>query len=302
MKDIRSWIQKNISDQTGKVIIVTGSNAGIGFETARTLVKKGAHVIMACRNKERGKMALKKIEQEQLSGQAELSILDLSGFDSIKNFVSDFLSKHKRLDILINNAGVMFPPFSKTEEGFEMQIGVNFIGHFLLTGLLLDILNKTPSSRVVTLSSIAHRQGKIDFNNFSGEKPYKPIREYSQSKLADLLFALELQNRLSKVKTSTISLAAHPGITKSELQRYSGFFNFATKLIGMKTAQGALPILLAATDHNANGGEFYGPNGWLEIKGHPKSGRKMNPLVNDKMLLQNLWKKAEELTGIKYGS
>ncbi len=299
---MKKWTIDNIESQAGKTVIVTGANAGIGFETARVLSLRGAHVVMACRNMEKGEMAVKRITGEKPSGSVELMPLDLSDFESIKQFAKAFRAKHKKIDILINNAGLMFPPFSKTKEGFEMQIGVNYIGHFLLTLLLIDMLTNIPGARIVTISSIAHRLGKIDFENFRGEKKYKSLREYNQSKLADLMFAVELNQRLQKTGSNAISLAAHPGVTKSDLQRYSGLSGIMTGIVGMKASQGALPTLRAATDPNVQGGEYYGPHALNEIRGYPTNKCKVNPVVQDEGLRQELWSFTENLTGVKYPS
>ena len=220
------WTFDNIPEQSGRTAIVTGANAGIGYAAARALAMKGARVIMACRNRERGEAAVARVAAEQPAGSVELAIIDLASLESVRAFADSFEANgsgvdNGRLDLLVNNAGVMIPPQSKTADGFELQIGVNFLGHFALTGLLLDVLARTDDSRVVTLSSLAHRGGRIDFDSFWGARHYKPWREYQQSKLACLMFALELQQRLHARGFQVSSLAAHPGGTKTDLQRHN---------------------------------------------------------------------------------
>ena len=189
------WNFADIPEQTERIALVTGANTGIGFEAARALARKGAHVALACRNENKGREALDRIRREAPAASVELLPLDLASLDSVRSCAADFQAKHQRLDLLINNAGVMVPPRSQTAEGLELQIGVNYFGHFALTGLLIDTLLATPGARIVTLSSLAHRQGRIDFDSFRGEKGYKPWREYCQSKLADLIFAIELDTK-----------------------------------------------------------------------------------------------------------
>lgn len=294
-----TWKFDNIPDQTGRVAIVTGANAGIGYEAARALAHKGARVVLACRSRERGTAALEKIAAENPTGSVELQLLDLASIESVRAFAADFVANNDRLDLLINNAGVMIPPESKTEEGFELQIGVNFLGHFALTGLLFDLLDKTDDSRVVTLSSLAHRGGRIDFDSWKGPKRYHPWRAYGQSKLACLMFSLELQRRAEQKGSHVQSLGAHPGGTKTDLQRHSGVINFFTKFIGMPADQGALPTLYAATEPTAEGGEYIGPHGLYETRGYPTKAR-IAGRARNKTVSQQLWQTAEELTGVSY--
>jgi len=294
-----SWKFDAIPDQSGRIAIVTGANAGIGFAAADALAAKGATVILACRSRERGEDALARLTAKNPSAKAELWMLDLSDLESVRSFARDFGEAHDRLDMLINNAGVMIPPAAKTNDGFELQIGVNFLGHFALTGLLLDLLEATPDSRVVTLSSLAHRTGRIDFDSFRTTNGYKALREYGQSKLACLMFTLELQRRLEARGSKVASLAAHPGGTKTDLQRHNGLINFGTQLFGMPAQQGALPTLFAATEPSARGGDYIGPGGIAEIRGYPKrakiAGRAKNTAVG-----KRLWEVAEEYTGVSY--
>ena len=294
------WTLEQIPDQSGRVVIVTGANTGIGYETARPLALRGAQVILACRSREKGEAAAQKIQAEidtsHGAGRAEFGELDLSSLESIQEFADGFLASHDRLDLLINNAGVMIPPESKTTDGFELQIGVNYFGHFALTGRLLDLVMRTPGSRVVTLSSIAARSGKIEFDSFRGEKPYQARREYSQSKLADLMFTFELQRRLNLAESSTLSTAAHPGWTKTDLQRHSGFMEWLTVFLGMPPAQGALPTLHAAIAE-VEGGAYFGPDGIFEARGHPKPA-KIPEAAFDAELGKTLWEAGVEGTGV----
>jgi NAD(P)-dependent dehydrogenase (short-subunit alcohol dehydrogenase family) len=296
---MRTWTFDDIPDQTGRTAIVTGANSGIGYETALALARKGAHVVLACRSRERGEEALGQIEAARPAGSAELMELDLASLDSVRAFATAFSAAHDRLDLLINNAGLMVPPEGTTAEGFELQFGVNVVGHFALTGLLLDRLTATTGSRVVTVSSLAHRQGQIDFANLRGEKDYKPMREYMQSKLGDLVFALELQKRLAEAGHDTISVAAHPGLTQTDLQRHSGLWSLVTKLWSNDAATGALPTLYAATAPGAEPGGYYGPRGFYEMKGHPAPAEVM-PQARDRQTAERLWHEAEEATGVPY--
>ncbi len=298
------WTTSDIPDQSGRTAIVTGANSGIGYETALALAKKSAHVVLACRSRTKGEEAIEKIKASQPSVSVELMLLDLSSLDSVRAFAGAFNAAHDRLDILINNAGVMMPPFGTTQEGYELQIGVNYIGHFALTGLLFDKLTTTPQSRIVTLSSLAHRQGKIDFETFTGENlqngaDYKPMAAYMQSKLADLMYAIELQRRLTEEGWGTISVAAHPGFTATDLQRHSGLWNRLVGFWSNDPPQGALPTLYAATSPDAQPGGYYGPDGIYEARGYPAPSKVM-PHARDRQVAGRLWSYAEEATGVRF--
>ena len=303
------WTSDHILDQHNRTAVVTGANTGIGYETARALAKKGAHVVLACRNEEKGEDAARRIEAESPAGSVELMRLDLGSLDAVRAFAEAFGEKHDRLDLLVNNAGVMVPPFGTTEDGFELQFGVNVLGHFALTGLLLDRLASTSGSRVVTVSSLAHRQGEMDLGRIRGADfrdggnpdgaAYKPWRAYGQSKLGDLLFAIELQRRLSAAGHETISLAAHPGFTKTDLQRNSGASAFVGRLLGMEAERGALPTLYAATAPEAEPGGYYGPDGFYEMRGDPAPAKVM-PQAQDEETARRLWETSEELTDVRY--
>ena len=293
------WTNNEMPDLTDKIAIVTGANSGLGFETAKALAKKNARVIMTCRNMIKGNKAFSIIKKDFPDAKVELMQLDLANLDSVKEFAKNFKGKYDELHLLINNAGVMMPPYSKTADGFELQIGTNHLGHFALTGLLLDVLKKTEGSRIVSVSSIAHKAWKIQFEDLNFEKSYNKTRAYGQSKLANLLFTYELQHKLEKSGVATIAVASHPGWTQTDLQRHSGMAQFLNPLLGQKQEQGAWPTLMAATHPEVKGAEFYGPQGFMEMKGHPKKV-KSNAKSHDKEVAARLWKLSEELTGIKF--
>lgn len=293
------WTEDRVPDQTGRTAIVTGANAGLGYETALALGRKGARVVLACRSEDRGRLALDALRARVPEGRFELSLLDLSDLSSVRTFAERTLSDHDRLDLLINNAGVMIPPLTRTTDGFELQIGVNFLGHFALTGLLLDRIEATPGSRVVTLSSVAHRGARIDFDSFTGDRPYRPVRAYQQSKLACLMHALELHERLRARGSRVRSLGAHPGGTRTELQRHNRAVHALTRVLAMDGAQGALPTLFAATEPSARGGDYIGPSGLFEMRGYPTRA-KIDARARDAGVRARLWDEAETLTGVSY--
>lgn len=293
---------KNVPSQKGKIAIVTGANTGIGFETTLALAKKEINVIMACRNFEKATIAKNRILTEVPTAQLEIILLDLSDLKSVRKFAEDFLNQYSTLDLLINNAGIMIPPFSRTIDSFESQMGANYFGHFLLTGLLLKTITNTPNSRIVSLSSIAHKQGKIDFDNLNAEKSYSKMGIYSQSKLACLMFGYELQEKLKG--TSTISVIAHPGVSNTDLLRHIPKFLYylfypLLPIITQKPAKAALPSLMSALDTTIQNGDYIGPNGFNEMKGEPTKVKAF-PQAHDKKVRQKLWKVSEELTGFSY--
>ncbi|MCP3962222.1 MAG: SDR family NAD(P)-dependent oxidoreductase [bacterium] len=293
------WNVSHMPEQKGRVALVTGANSGIGFETARALARKGARVFLACRNETKGTDAVDRIRSEMPDADVDLISLDLASLESVRACAAAFLDGNDRLDLLVNNAGVMVPPESKTREGLEMQIGVNYFGHFALTGLLIDTLTASPGSRVTTVSSLAHRTGKIDFDNFRGEKPYKPWREYCQSKLANLIFAIELQRRLERTGADVLSTAAHPGFTATDLQRHNSVFRIGVGLWSNTPAVGALPTLYAATAPEADPGGYYGPKGIYEAKGYPAPAKVVRR-ARDKRTATRLWQVGEEVTGVRF--
>ncbi len=299
-----TWNISKAPPQKGKTAIVTGANAGLGFETTLGLAQKGAKVIMACRNIAKAEKAKAAILKKVPDGDIAVMEIDLSKLKSVRNFAKAFLKKYDALHLLINNAGVMIPPYEKTEDGFELQMGANYFGHFLLTGLLLETIMQTPESRVVSLSSLAHKAGDIHFDNLHWETGYVKMKAYRQSKLACLIFAFELQRRLDKVGSSTLSVAAHPGISNTELGKhipklmYLLFRPLASFYI-QKPEHGALPTLMAALGTEVKGGDYYGPTGnSQETKGPPGLARSKSKARNEEMG-KRLWSVSEELTGVK---
>jgi NAD(P)-dependent dehydrogenase (short-subunit alcohol dehydrogenase family) len=299
MSSNSNWTAESIADQTGRVVIITGANSGIGSETARALANKGATVIMACRNQQKGEAAADSIRNEKPKGTVEVMQLDLADLDSVRAFADEFKQRYDRLDLLINNAGIMHPPFGKTKQGFETQFGVNHLGHFALTGLLLDLTLHTPQARIVTVSSAAHRFGRIDFDNLNAEKGYRANAAYGQSKLANLLFTYELQRRLEAAGSDTIAVAAHPGWTATNLQQHSGLIQFLNRFFAQTPEMGALPTLRAATAPDVQGADYYGPGKRMEMVGYPKKVQS-NGRSHDAAVAAKLWTVSEEMTGVAY--
>ncbi len=293
------WTENDVPNQTGRVAIVTGANSGIGYETARVLAVKGAHIVLACRSEERGRQAVDMLKAETPDAQVDLSLLDLSSLASVSDFVVRFRRTHSQLDLLINNAGVMVPPFGKTAEGFELQFGTNHIGHFALTAQLIDLLNATSSARIVNVSSVAHKFGKMNFENLNAEKGYSAMGAYAQSKLANLLFGYELQRRLQGAGHSTLVTAAHPGWTATNLQVNAGFVRVLNPIFAMKPLGGALPTLRAATDPAATPGAYYGPGGFMEWSGAPKTVSS-SKRSHDEATAAKLWAVSEQLSKVSF--
>jgi NAD(P)-dependent dehydrogenase (short-subunit alcohol dehydrogenase family) len=301
------WTQNDIPDLTGKVIIVTGANSGIGFEAAKELARKGAQTILACRSMDKAQAALDQILAEIPTAKAEIMQLDLARQASVRQFADEFKAKYDRLDVLANNAGIMWPPYSKTEDGFESQFGTNHLGHFALTGLLIDHLLNTPRARVVNVSSIGHRNGIMDFDNlmFEGGKDYSRHGAYARSKLANLLFTYELQRKFDAINADAIAAAAHPGGTSTNLSRhveerwYFRALRPLFELLAQSAAMGALPTLRAAVDPEAKGGQYYGPGGFMEYRGYPVVVQS-NGASHNKADAKRLWEVSEELTGVHY--
>lgn len=295
----KNWTTKDIPDQTGRVAIVTGANSGIGYETAKALAGKGATVVLACRNLEKADIAAGEIRLGNKDANLDIIHLDLADLGSVRQFAETFISRYEKLDLLINNAGVMIPPYTRTIDGFELQFGANHLGHFALTGLLLERLMKTPNARIINVSSSAHRMGSgtINFENLNSEKGYNASGAYAQSKLANLLFTLELNQHFQEVGADTIAASAHPGWTVTGLQR--GFMHTISRVIGQLPAMGALPTLLAATDPDVQPNEYFGPGGLMEMRGYP-TRVDTNQAAKDPALAQRLWDTSEVLTGIQY--
>lgn len=293
------WRLDDIPDQSGRLAIVTGANSGLGFETARGLASRGAKVLLACRSAVRGGEAIERIRQESHAALLEFRALDLSSLASVRAFARDFVAEGRALDLLVLNAGVMAPPYGRTEDGFELQFGINYLGHFALTGLLLDRLKATPGSRVVHVSSAAHKLGVIDFDNLDWSRKYRKWTAYGASKLANLLFAYEMQRRLDAAGVPVVSAAAHPGWAATSLQDNSGLFSFLNPVFGQSPAAGALPTLYAATAADVKGGEYFGPDGLWEWRGGPRRVES-NARSHDADLAARLWARAEELTGVSF--
>ena len=297
------WTKENIGDQTGKTAIVTGANTGIGYETALALFEAGAHVVLACRSERNAQDAELRLRGQGGKGSLEIAVLNLANLDAVREFARVFIHKHSQLDILINNAGVMTPPASKTDDGFELQFGVNFLGHYALTGHLYPLLNATPGSRIVTVSSMAYLRGQIDFTNLRSEHSYDAFREYCQSKLANILFAVELKRRIEAAGDQVASVAAQPGANKTDLSRFMSEreYNAALDRIGvlMDPWQGALPSLYAAVADDVNGGDFYSPDEPGGYRGYPEK-LAIEPHALDKAVAERLWQWAEEATKVVY--
>jgi NAD(P)-dependent dehydrogenase (short-subunit alcohol dehydrogenase family) len=294
-----NWTEQNLPDQQGRVAIVTGGNTGLGFETARMLAARGAHVVLAVRDTEKGRQAA-----AQLPGDVTVQALDLASLDSIRSAAAGLRAAHPRIDLLINNAGVMHTPRRTTADGFELQFGTNHLGHFALTGLLLDRLLPVPGSRVVTVSSGGHRiRAAIHFDDPQWKRSYDRVAAYGQAKLANLMFTYELQRRLAPLGT-TIAVAAHPGLANTQLTRDLPAairlpVTWAAPLLTQRPVMGALPTLRAATDPTVTGGEYYGPGNRSETRGYPRPVAS-SPESHDQPTQQRLWTLSEELTGVTF--
>jgi NAD(P)-dependent dehydrogenase (short-subunit alcohol dehydrogenase family) len=298
---VARWTFDDIPDPSGRVAVVTGANTGIGLETARMLAQKGARVVLACRTREKGEAAALRIAAERPRGSATFAPLDLSDLDSVAAFANTFTAAERRLDLLVNNAGVMVPPLGRTKQGFELQFGTNHLGHFALTGLLLDRMLAVPGSRVVTVSSNGHKLGRMDFGNLQWEHGYSRVGSYGRSKLANLLFTYELQRKLAAAGAATEALAAHPGSSRTELTRnLPAWMRLGAVFWPMQgSVMGAVPMLRAATDPDARGGEYYGPAGFGENAGPAKRVRS-SARSYDEEVARRLWEESERLTGVSY--
>lgn len=305
------WTTAEIPDQSGKVVLITGANSGLGFESALALVRKGAHVVMACRSADRAGKARDEIRAQVPAASLTIMPLDLTNLSSIRDLAAAFCERYGRLDVLLNNAGIMAPPHGTTVDGFELQLGTNHLGHFALTGLLLDCLLDAPAGRVVTTYSMAEMIGRISGDNLQGARRYYRWLAYGQSKLANLLFALELERRLEAIGSATSSMAAHPGLSHTNLQ-VAGLQTGGTApvqawlmrtmrdLFFQSAQMGALPQLYAATAPEARGGACYGPGRLFQVWGHPVKVRPFNPAWRNQDLARRLWEASEDLTGVRY--
>ena len=305
------WTTDDIPDLTGRTVVVTGANSGLGFETSLALARAGAEVILACRDQKRGADALERITRAAPAASVHLAPLDLADLASVRNFASDFVDGHDHLDVLINNAGVMAIPRRETVDGFEMQFGTNHLGHFTLTGLLLEVLLAQPGARVVTVSSSAARAGRIRFDDLQGTGKYGKWSAYSQAKLANQLFTLELDRRARRQGADLVSVAAHPGYAATNLQAVgpqmsgSGLMERLTDLgnsvVAQPAAAGALPSLYAAAAPGVNGGQYFGPDRLFGMRGHPKEVSFVRA-AQDPATARRLWEVSEELTGTRFGA
>ena len=303
----QDWIINYTPSLAGKIFIVTGGNSGLGYESVKAFASKGAEVILACRSLVKGNEAREKLLLEFPKANIVVMELDLADLSSVRNFAEKVKLNYTRLDILLNNAGIMMPPYQKTKDGFESQMGTNHLGHFALTGLLLDLLKNSPKSRVVNVSSLAHKQGFIDFENllFLNGKNYTPFRAYAQSKLANLLFTYRLQSYFKKNGIDSISLAAHPGVSDTNLfgdigpQWLQKIFKPLFKLFIQPASMGALPQIRACIDPLARGSFYFGPKGLGEMKGYPVLV-KCTKAARSKRNAEKLWDTSERLTGVKF--
>lgn len=303
------WTSGAIADQRGKTFVVTGANSGIGLEAAAVLASKGAHVVLACRSPQRAKDALETIGRRASGSSVEVMSLDLSSLKSVRAFATEVTARHPKLDGLVNNAGLMALPYGKTEDGFEMQLGTNHLGHFALTGLLLPTLLAAKGSRVVNVASTAHRWGRMNWDDLMGERRYDAWGWYGQSKLSNLLFTYELARRLEAKGVATTALACHPGYAATALQhkgpemegsRLKGMFmTVGNTILAQGPAMGALPTLRALCDPDAKNGEYYGPRGLFEMVGYPvKVGS--TKASHDRESQRRLWDESEKLTNVKF--
>lgn len=303
------WTKAQMPSLSGRVAIVTGANSGLGYEVTKGLAEKGATVVLACRDQQKATTAVAQLRREAPGADLLIMALDLADLASIQRFADTFRQSYARLDLLCNNAGIMAIPRRETKAGFEMQFGVNHLGHFALTGHLIDLILRTPGARVVNVSSGLHQRGVINFDDLMGKRRYREGDAYSQSKLANLLFAYELERKLRVTSAEAISVGAHPGYAATNLQgvgpTMSGsrvkqwMMQAANAIFAQSAEMGALPLLMAATDPAINGGDYIGPSGTLGMRGHPAKVRS-SPASYDEATAQRLWTVSEALTGVAY--
>ncbi|WP_189227579.1 oxidoreductase [Saccharothrix coeruleofusca] len=295
------WTADDIPSQQGRSVIVTGANTGLGFQAAAMFAAKGADVVLACRDEAKAESAVARIMERLPVGSVRAARLDLADLDSVRAFADDFANRQDRLDVLVNNGGVMWPPLSRTAQGFEVQFGTNHLGHFALTGRLLPLLLRTPAARVTTVTSLAQVTGRIDFEDMHWyERRYSTGAAYAQSKLANMMFALELDRKLRAVGSHVVSTASHPGWTFTDLTRHSpAVLRRASPFIGMPPEVGALTTMRAATDPDAPGGSYWGPARLFGTKGHPAPAR-IPRRARDIVAAARLWAESTRLTGVRY--
>jgi NAD(P)-dependent dehydrogenase (short-subunit alcohol dehydrogenase family) len=305
MSNNNKWTKNDIPDLSGRIMVVTGGNSGLGFEAVKAFAENGAEVILASRSTEKGENAKK--EMGPVKGKIEVMQLDLMDFASIKSFAENFKKKYQKLDVLLNNAGIMTTPYFLTKDGLEAQNGTNHFGHFALTGQLFELIKNTPNSRIVNVSSMAHKQGKMDFDNFlfEGGRGYSSMKSYGRSKLSNLLFTYELQRKIEAAGINSISVAAHPGVSNTNLARFLEdklIYKILMPLMSsfiQSQEMGALPEIRAAVDTNVQGGEYYGPNGFREMKGFPVKVPS-NAASHNLEDAKKLWELSEKLTGVRF--
>lgn len=304
----KPWDVDAVPDQRGRTALVTGANTGLGFETAATLADRCATVVLACRDTGRAERAAERITARSPAAKVSTLRLDLASLASVAQAADQVRADHQRLDLLINNAGAAFPSRRTTEDGFEAHLGVGHFGHFAFTGLVLDRLLATPGSRIVTVSSTGHRNGTIDFDDLEMARDYRMSAAYSRVKLANLLFTYELQRRLAEAGADTVAVAAHPGVARTEIGRHMpGWMQalagprlrFINSAFMQDARMGALPTLRAAVDPDAAGGDYFGPSGKGERKGHPVRVA-ASPRARDPEVQRKLWEHSERLTRVTY--
>jgi len=298
------WTEADVPDQSGRTAVITGANSGIGFEAARVLAARGARLILGCRDQGKAHDAVVRIRATAPGAEVRVVPLDLASLRSVRAAAAQIRSGCEGIDLLINNAGVMMPPYGFTADGFELQLGINHLGHFALTGLLLDRLAGLPGARVVTVSSNSHQAGRINFDDLQSRRDYKRIAGYGQSKLANLMFTYELQRRLAAAGSPAIAAAAHPGLTRTDLARYlsrvmTAYYVLVERPLAQSAAMGALGTLRAATDPAVRGGDYYGPVRWRGERGYPQR-ISSSERSHDEGDQRRLWQESERLTGVRY--
>jgi len=298
------WTEADVPDQSGRTAVITGGNSGIGFEAARVLAERGARLFIGCRDQGKAHDAVLRIRATAPGAEVRVVPMDLASLRSVRAAAAQIRSSCEGIDLLINNAGVMMPPYGVTADGFELQLGINHLGHFALTGLLLDRLAGLPGARVVTVSSNSHQAGRINFDDLQSRRDYKRIAGYGQSKLANLMFTYELQRRLAAAGSPAIAAAAHPGLTRTDLARYlsrvmTAYYVLVERPLAQSAAMGALGTLRAATDPAVRGGDYYGPVRWRGERGYPQR-ISSSERSHDEGDQRRLWQESERLTGVRY--